>query len=130
MAPIPAVLTATIMLSLVPAWLVAQPARKDEHRPWSRAHVVLAAGFAMALWVDAAQTRNAMERGYREANPILGPHPSSGQINTYSVIAGLTVIGVAAAVPPRVRPWLLAAAFAVEAVTIAGTVHQGIAITF
>jgi hypothetical protein len=29
-----------------------------------------------------------------------------------------------------VRPWLLAAAFAVEAVTIAGTVRQGIAITF
>jgi hypothetical protein len=130
MAPIPAVLTATIMLSVVPAWLAAQPAQRDEHRPWSRAHVVLAASFAMALWIDAAQTRNAMERGYREANPILGPHPSSGQINAYSVIAGLTVIGVAAAVPPRVRPWLLAAAFAVEAVTIAGTVRQGIAITF
>ena len=129
MALLPAVLAATIALSTIPAWVVAQRVQGQDDRSWKPSHVVLATGFATALWIDAAQTRNAMALGYREANPILGPHPSEGQINTYTAVAALTVIGVAAVVPPRVRPWVLAGALAVEAVTIAATVHQGIAIT-
>jgi len=130
MAPVPALMAASILLTAIPAWAVAQRAQRESDRSWRPAHVALATGFAAALWIDAAQTRDAMARGYREVNPILGPHPSEGQINTYTVIAGLTVIGVAAAVPPRVRPWVLAAALAVEAATITATLHQGIAITF
>jgi len=89
--------------------------------------------FVVALAIDAAQTRGLAEReweGYREANPILGPRPSVGQLNTYTVVAGATVLGVAAVVPRRVRPWLLGAALAIEAFTIAGNVQQGVALKF
>lgn len=130
MTPLSVVLAATIALSAFPAWVFAQRVQREDDRSWKPAHVALATSFAVALWVDAAQTRDAMERGYREANPILGPHPTEGQVNTYTVIAGLTVLGVAAVVSPRARPWVLAAAFAVEAATVALTVRQGIAITF
>jgi hypothetical protein len=110
-------------------WAAAQRV-SDEPHSWSMPYVALAGAFTVALWIDAAQTRDALRRGYAEANPVLGPHPSEGQVNTYTAVAGLTVLGVAAAAPPRLRPWLLGAALAVETYAIAGNVHAGIAMTF
>jgi hypothetical protein len=113
------------------AWSV--PWRMPRRPSWSGSEVVLAGAFAAALWVDAAQTRALARggwRGFRETNPILGPNPTVGQINAYTAVAGLTVLGAAAAVPARIRPWLLGAALAVETVTVAGTVRKGVAITF
>lgn len=98
---------------------------------WSATDVTLASAFAVTLLMDAGQTRGLARdgwRGWRETNPILGPRPSVGQLDTYTAISGLAVLGAAAAVPPKVRPWLLGAAFAVEAFTIAGSVQRGIAI--
>ncbi len=42
-------------------------------RSWNAQHIALASAFSLALWMDAAQTRVAMGRGYRETNPIIGP---------------------------------------------------------
>ena len=98
---------------------------------WPAADLALAGAFGVALWVDAAQTRELARqgwKGYREANPILGPRPTIGQINRYTAVAGLTVLGLAAAVPARWRRWLLASALAVETFTVAGTVREGIAL--
>jgi len=100
---------------------------------WRASDVALAGAFVVALAIDAAQTRSIAQggwQGYREMNPILGPHPSVGQVNTYTAVAGLTVLGAAAVVPARVRPWLLGVALAVETFTIAGTVRQGVALRF
>jgi hypothetical protein len=52
-----------------------------------------------------------------------------GRINAYTAIAGLTVLGAAAIVPTRARPWLLGAALLVEAFTVARNAREGIAIT-
>ena len=95
--------------------------------------MALAGAFVVALAIDAAQTRGLAQRGwqsYSETNPILGPRPSVGQVNTYTAVAGLSVLGAAAVVPARVRPWLLGAALAVETFTIAGNLRQGIALRF
>ena len=92
------------------------------------------AGAIGTLWPDTlAQTRGLARNGwrdFRETNFILGPNPTVGQLNTYTAIAGLSVLGAAAALPARVRPWLLGAALAVEAFTVAGTAKQGVAIRF
>ena len=107
----------------------ALPARVS----WRTSDVALAGAFVVALAIDAAQTRSIAQggwQGYREMNPILGPHPSVGQVNTYTAVAALTVLGAAAVVPARVRPWLLGVALAVETFTIAGTVRQGVALRF
>ncbi len=113
------------------AWSV--PWRMPRRPAWNRSEIALAGAFAAALWIDAAQTRALARggwRGFRETNPILGPNPTVSQINAYTAVAGLTVLGAAAAVPARMRPWLLGAALAVETVTVAGTVQKGVAITF
>src|SRR2546422_165799 len=125
MTPMAAVLVAAVVFSAFPPRIAAQRAQKDD-RSWNTSHIALASAFSVALWIDASQTREAMRRGYRETNPILGPHPSVGQVNTYTAVAGLAVLGTAAAVGGRVRPWLLA--LAVETFAITSTVRQGIAI--
>ena len=102
-------------------------------RSWSATHIALASAFAVALWIDAAQTRGLAARGwqgYREANPILGPHPTAGRVNTYTAVVGLGVLGTAAAVAGRMRCSVLGVALAIETFTIAGTVREGIAISF
>jgi hypothetical protein len=108
---------------------INRPARLS----WSGRDVVLASAFTAALLIDAGQTRGLARGGwhtFRETNPILGSRPSVGQVNAYTAVAGLSVLGAAAALPERLRPWLLGAALAVETFTIAGTMHQGIAIPF
>src|SRR2546425_8870280 len=131
-----------LALAVVPAAAAAQrlappalhlgatiPARVS----WRASEVALAGAFAVALAIDAAQTRGLAQRGwqsYSETNPILGPHPSVGHVNTYTAVAAVTVLGVASVVPRRVRPWLLAAALAVETFTIAGNARHGVALKF
>jgi hypothetical protein len=100
---------------------------------WNRSHTALASVFVVTLLIDAAQTR-ALARGgwsnFRESNPLLGERPSVGRVNSYTALAGLSVLGAAAALPPRLRPWLLGAAIAVQAVTIHSSMRQGLPIRF
>lgn len=128
-----AVLTMVGQPATTPARAAWSVPRRMPRLSWSRSDVALAGGFAVALWIDAAQTRGLARAGwreYREANPVLGPRPTVGQINAYTAVAGLTVLGAAAVVPARLRPWLLGAALAVETVTVAGSARKGIAVTF
>src|SRR5690242_6852041 len=100
---------------------------------WTPSHTALASAFVVTLLIDAAQTRALARQGwvgFRESNPLLGERPSVGRVNSYTALAGLSVLGVAAAAPPRWRPWLLGAAVAVQAFTIQGSVRQGLPIRF
>src|SRR2546422_1105657 len=78
--------------------------------------------------MDAAQTREAVRRGYQELTPVLGPHPSVGRINSYTAAAGLGVLAAAAVAPRRARPWLLGAALAIETLAIAGNARAGLSL--
>jgi len=83
--------------------------------------------------IDAAQTRRLARGGWRdyeETNLILGRNPSEGRVNTYTAVAGLAVLGVAAAAPKRVRPWVLGVAMAVEVYALAAMSQRGVAIRF
>jgi hypothetical protein len=115
--------------SLSMAHVAGLPARVS----WTPSHTALASAFTITLLIDAAQTRALARQGwhgFREANPLLGDRPSVGRVNSYTVLAGLTVLGAAAAAPPRVRPWLLAAAIAVQTFTIGNSARQGLPIRF
>jgi hypothetical protein len=113
-------------------WSVPSAALLPQRGAWPRLDAALAAGFVLGLWVDAAQTRTVARagwQGFREANPLLGPRPTVGQVNRYTAIAGLTTLGLAAVLPPQARRWWLGAAFALEVTTVAGSARRGIAIT-
>lgn len=112
-------------------WSTAPIAALPARVSWNRSHTALAGAFVVTLLIDAGQTR-ALARhgwtGFREANPLLGDRPSVGRVNAYTAVAGLTVLGAAAVVPPRVRPWLLGAAIAVQAFTVGTSVRNGLPI--
>ena len=100
---------------------------------WNKTHTALAGAFVVTLLIDAGQTRELARRGwpgFREANPLLGSRPGVGRVNSYTALAGLSVLGAAAALPPRLRPWLLGAAIAVQALTVHGSVQNGLPIRF
>ena len=109
--------------------ITALPARVS----WNRTHTALAGAFVVTLLIDAGQTRQLARRGwpgFREANPLLGSRPGVGRVNSYTALAGLGVLGAAAALPPRLRPWLLGAAIAVQALTVHGSMQNGLPIRF
>lgn len=111
------------------SWSTLPVAQLPARRGWTSSHTALAGAFTVVLLVDAAQTRDLARRGwpgFREANPLLGPRPSVGQVNTYTVLAAAGILSAAAAAPPRLRPWLLGVALAVEAVTVGGSVRNGL----
>src|SRR5256714_2643099 len=99
------------------SWSTLGVAALPARRSWTASHTALASAFTVVLLVDAAQTRDLASRGwpgFREANPLLGPRPSVGQVNTYTALAAAGMMTAAAAAPPRVRPWLLGAALRSE----------------
>jgi hypothetical protein len=102
------------------------------HAPsWSATDVGLAGGFLASLWVDAAQTRSIARNnwvGFHEANPLIGPRPSVGQLNTYTAVAAVTTLGIAALLPARARRWWLIGAIALEAYAVTATTRSGIAL--
>jgi hypothetical protein len=115
------------------SWSTLGVAALPARRSWTTSHTALASAFTVVLLVDAAQTRDLARRGwpgFREANPLLGPHPSVGQVNTYTALAAAGMLTAAAAAPRRVRPWLLGAALLVEAYTVRGSAQQGIPLRF
>jgi hypothetical protein len=120
-------------LSARGSWSSANITKLVARRSWNPSHIALASAFTVALLVDAAQTR-ALARegwpGFRETNPLLGPYPSVGRVNSYTVVAGLSVLAAAAAAPPRIRSWLLGAALVVEALTVRGSVQRGLPLRF
>ena len=115
------------------AWSTEIVTRLPTRLSWTSSHTALASAFLVTLLIDAAQTRQLAREGwvsFRESNPLLGERPSVGRVNSYTALAGLSVLAAAAAAPPRLRPWLLGAAVAVQLFTIQGSVRQGIPIRF
>jgi hypothetical protein len=115
------------------SWSTEHLTRLPARVSWAPSHTALAGAFVVTLLIDAAQTRELARQGwvgYRETNPLLGVRPSVGRVNSYTVLAGLSVLGAAAAGPPRLRPWLLGAAIAVQALTIGSSMHQGLPLRF
>src|SRR5205823_2654953 len=86
--------------------------------------VLLAAGSLAALPHRAPAQQAA--RSLAAFTLASGARPSVGQGNPYTALAAAATMAAAAAAPRRLRPWLLGAALAVEAVTVGGSVRNGL----
>src|SRR5260370_32195644 len=92
------------------SWSTEDLTRLPARVSWTPSHTALASAFVVTLLIDAAQTRELARQGwvgFRESNPLLRERPSVGRVNSYTALAGLSVLGVAAAPPPPCPPCLL-----------------------
>lgn len=92
----------------------------------SRGDAVLAAAYVVAIAVDVAQTHYSLRHGGREANPLLGAHPSLVRLDVSAACAAASVIGIAMLLPPRWRQVLLYTGFVVEAQMVKANLRVGI----
>lgn len=111
--------------------LLALPGAAAAGDPWSRADLAWQGLFVATAAVDWGQTLDLIERpGYWERNPILGEHPSRGEVNAYFVL-GLTAHTVIAdRLSGPHRRWWQAGWVLVELVVIAGNQGRGIEVRF
>jgi hypothetical protein len=105
------------LLGAAIAALVVSGARASEWSDTDRALAVTALALHVADW---SQTLRIIEphNGVREANPILGPYPSRGDVNAYFAGTAL-LMGVLAHALPEHRRGLLLGYVAVGLVTVA-----------
>ena len=99
---------------------------------WTAPQASKAASLAALTVADWAQTRNIARHPERwhETNPMLGRHPSVGDVDKHFAVASL--IGAAAlhALPTRYRDWALNAGLVIEAGCVANNLRLGIGIKF
>lgn len=90
----------------------------------SRHATRIGVGLAVASTVcDWGQTRSAASDGWRthyEANPVMGPAPSTHAVDAYMAGAIVTTLAATYLLPERMRPYLLGAVTVAEVYTIAG----------
>lgn len=90
----------------------------------SRHATRIGVGLAVASTAcDWGQTRSAASAGWRtnyEANPVMGPSPSTHAVDAYMAGVVVTTLAATYLLPERVRPYLLGVVTAAEVYTIAG----------
>ncbi len=81
---------------------------------------------AAALACDWAQTHSAAAGGWRgtfEANPLMGPAPSPGEVSLYMAGVGAALLVVWLTLPPRLRPALAGGVLVAEVHTVVGNLE-------
>lgn len=99
--------------------------------PWSRADLVREGAVFAVSTVDWAQTLNITERpGYWEQNPVIGLHPTRGQVNRYFATSLLLHAGIVWVLPSRFRSSFQCASIGWELAIVGHNARLGLRITF
>lgn len=99
---------------------------------WTDAQVTKAAALATLTAADWAQTRNIARHPARwhETNPLLGEHPSVGEVDRHFALSAMLGAAALHALPTRYRDWALNAGLVIEATCVANNLRLGIGIKF
>jgi len=101
-----------LLLGLVPATQAAaqfmgeptDQARPKSSNQWRTEHTVLAIASSVTITTDWLLSANAARRGtFDEMNPILGHHPSVGQLNTYNLLILGSNLAIGRLLPNKFR---------------------------
>lgn len=99
---------------------------------WSAIDKALLAGAVTMLGADWAQTRYiaAHPDQFREKNPLLGSHPSTGKVNAYFLTAIAGTVGLALVLPATERKWFLGGVTVLETVMVIRNNSIGVGMKF
>lgn len=97
---------------------------------WNAADTYRQSGVVALMTVDWAQTRKIAKNPdrYSENNPILGSHPSTGEVDAYFLTCAVAHTAVAMALPPKYREWWQYVFIGVEAVAVGHNMSIGLGV--
>ena len=112
--------------------LVLVPSLCRAADPWERTDYALAGAALAALAVDWGQTRYIAKNTHQfnETNPVLGPTPSTGKVDTYFLGAMVGTVAIAHLLPGDWRQLFLTGTLAVELGAISQNRSIGIKMAF
>ncbi len=101
------------------------------HAAWTPQDTQRELTYDSLLMLDATQTKAAMSKpGFRETNPLLGSHPSSGSINKHFAEAGIIHAAVSYLSPTIYRKsWQWGSLF-IEGLVVAHNAYLGASLKF
>lgn len=97
------------------------------HQPWNKRDIALGVAAVGITAMDWSQTLQIADNPdfRKELNPILGPHPSRGDVNLY--FASTLAIGWAVCqIFPELRPYVIGGWIGVEGVAVSSNLRQGL----
>jgi hypothetical protein len=110
----------------------AATAAQAQTSEWTALDYSLAGGAATLMALDWAQTRYAARNPtrFKERNPIMGDHPSTGDVDKYFALASLLTAGITYILPRRERQLFLGAVLVVETSAVANNYRIGVKVDF
>lgn len=119
-----------VLLLIVLALVAVAPRQALAFDEWTTGEKAWLAASAAAMVIDWRQTRviAANPREYYEHNPILGSHPSVGQVDVYIAASAAAVVLIAHVLPHGWRTAWLIGTTAVEAGCIVNNARIGIGV--
>lgn len=74
---------------------------------WTKGDTIMELTWQVINVIDYGQTMEISNNPDKwvEYNPILGEHPTNGEVNTYFIAGALLHVGIAYVIPKRWRPW-------------------------
>lgn len=116
------------LLGAAIAALVVSGARASDWTTTDRALLASALVLHAADWSQTLQIADQPDR-YFERNPILGRHPSRGEVHAYFAATALALVLIADALPQYRRP-MLGGWIAVQAIVVHNNLGIGLRIGF
>lgn len=120
------------MKKLLPAAIFLALATPAQASDWRDEDTVREAVYLGLHAIDWAQTRTiaAHPEKYHEMNPVVGEHPSAGNVNRYFAATTLLHLGVAYALPPGWRAPFQYFSIGAVGATVMWNVRAGIRVEF
>jgi len=96
---------------------------------WSEADTRRQVGYFVLHTIDWGQSLGQYDE-YSETNPILGSHPSRGDVNRYFLLTGIAHYGISRSLPPAYRKWWQRVTIGVQAGAVAHNFSIGVDVRF
>jgi hypothetical protein len=108
------------------------PAQPWAAAPWETTDVVFEGVYLTLHAVDWGQTLDIASRGdrYHERNPLLGRHPTRGEVNTYFALTAAAHVALAHWLEPPYRAYFQLFTIALEASVTAANYRIGLRTAF
>jgi hypothetical protein len=97
---------------------------------WTPSQTALAALTSAEILVDWGQTRDALNLGHAELNPVLGRHPSAARLAVYNAIAIPGTLGIGALVSSQWRTVWFASVAVMETAVVTRNAILGFQVHF